>query len=722
MMNRSLRIAGNLIFGLNILLLFFLVFEEQLVFPAWLQSFGRMHPLMLHLPIGVVLLAFALGMMRRSFEPGPYQNLLVVVFYAAALLAVFTALMGAVLSGEGGYDEGVMYGHRLSGAMVSVLSAMVIAVHHYWPRRIKLTRGLLTLNLLVLLTAGHLGGTLTHGENYILAPLTDRDQTNVELTDTTTFFDAAILPVFERKCVSCHNEGKSKGGLVLTSLQAATKGGEHGPLWTADHAERSMLLTRIMLPENHKDHMPPSGKAQLSILEAQLIYEWLRRGADTVIAFRAMEPGDSLRKLAESTMGISVGATSRYHFAHANEDVVSELNDPFLTVNKLSLNEPALAATFFISKEYKRSKLENLSKVKEQLVDLNLSRMPVADGDYSLIGRLSNLEKLNLNFTSITADGLKEIISLGNLEVLAVAGTGLNKDALVLLKSMENLREVFIWNTPAMNEVEELRTTLPSVMWNTGYVPDEHEVLKLTPPFLVQEKSILGPNDRVLITHKLPGTIIRYTVDGTDPDSLNGKVFDQPIAINGFTVLKATTCKTGWFCSKLATYTFFSEGMKPDSAALLTSPAKDYRGSGIETLVDQVKGYADNHRDKTWLGYRGNPLSSEFYFSEKPEVSNITVSYCRNTGGFLFPPLKVEVWGGNNVNNLTLLGEVKPEQPKSNQSSLIEAVQVPLKQTTFGIYRVVVYPVPELPEWHTANNKDTKDKRAWVFVDELFFN
>jgi len=41
--------------------------------------------------------------------------------------------------------------------------------------------------------------------------------------------------------------------------------------------------------------------------------------------------------------------------------------------------------------------LENLSKVSEQLVGLNLSKMPVKDDEISLITKFPNLEKLILN-------------------------------------------------------------------------------------------------------------------------------------------------------------------------------------------------------------------------------------------------------------------------------------------------------------------------------------
>ena len=46
----------NITFALNCLLLFLLLFENRLSIPVWLQVAGRMHPLILHFPVVLVIL------------------------------------------------------------------------------------------------------------------------------------------------------------------------------------------------------------------------------------------------------------------------------------------------------------------------------------------------------------------------------------------------------------------------------------------------------------------------------------------------------------------------------------------------------------------------------------------------------------------------------------------------------------------------------------------
>lgn len=69
--NARLKSAGgNIVFVLTIFIFFLLVFEGQLVIPVWLQPVGRMHPLILHFPIVVILIAMGLEFFRFGSATG----------------------------------------------------------------------------------------------------------------------------------------------------------------------------------------------------------------------------------------------------------------------------------------------------------------------------------------------------------------------------------------------------------------------------------------------------------------------------------------------------------------------------------------------------------------------------------------------------------------------------------------------------------------------------
>jgi hypothetical protein len=63
------RFAEQLLFAFNILIAFLFIFENFLVIPAWLQTVGRMHPLLLHFPIVILLIAMLLEFFRFNLPP-----------------------------------------------------------------------------------------------------------------------------------------------------------------------------------------------------------------------------------------------------------------------------------------------------------------------------------------------------------------------------------------------------------------------------------------------------------------------------------------------------------------------------------------------------------------------------------------------------------------------------------------------------------------------------
>lgn len=701
-------------FGLNALLLFFLLFEDRMQFPAWIQSVGRMHPLLLHIPIGAIVVVDILLFFKDKFS-----EIAKGVLALAAVTAVVTAIMGVILSNEGGYNEDTLNPHKLTGSILSFLLAGAYFVSSN-RKALNITSG---VSFVFLLIAGHYGSVLTHGDDFVFEPLFSKEENKKVVTDSTSLFAAAIQPLFDQKCTGCHNEKKSKGGLVLSTLGGIAKGGDDGAVWKSGAPHTSLLMKRILLPEGHEDHMPPKGKAQLGASEVQLLFQWILSGADTAKAWTQYHPTDSVRRLAEQFIRSNSKGPSeaRYTFEPASPETIEKLNDPYRTVTPIALNEPALAATFFIRNEYKSSKLEDLAKIKDQLVSLNLSKMPVSDADCEVIRTFTQLEKLNLNFSSITVKGIETLSSLPELTSLSIAGTSLDFNSLKTLKDFKKLKEVFVWNTPASADVAALEKVIPGLAWNTGFIPDENERLRLTPPIPVSDKTLLDEGEPITLTHKLPGTVIRYTTDGSDPDSTSATVFEKPFTIDGYTIVKTRACKDGWYCSRVGTFVLYKKGVHPLETKLFTAPNKDYKGEGAATLTNNKKGFTDDHRDIAWIGFRENPMSAQFTFAPGTSIREITLSYDHNPGGWLFPPSKVEIWGGKDKEHLQVIKQLKPDQPSKMESTRNVALVIPL-DGSYETLKIVAWPLPELPKWHPSNNPKTKDKRAWLFVDEVIFS
>ena len=92
-------------------------------------------------------------------------------------------------------------------------------------------------------------------------------------------FDKDIKPIFEKSCVECHGEKKSKGKLKLDTLANALKASENGKsIVPGKSADSSLVKAIARLVED--DAMPPEGKGKpLTAEQIGLIRAWIDQGA-----------------------------------------------------------------------------------------------------------------------------------------------------------------------------------------------------------------------------------------------------------------------------------------------------------------------------------------------------------------------------------------------------------------------------------------------------------
>ena len=142
---------------------------------------------------------------------------------------------------------------------------------------------LLNTSILFLLTlTGHYGGNLTHGETYLVdyAPenikeLVVKKNQYIELEiDSVEIYNDLIQPIFNQKCVSCHNKEIFRGNLNMDSYSNLLKGGSSGnPINKSDPRE-SLLIKRITMPTSELKYMPPDGEP-VSFDEIKTLIWWI---------------------------------------------------------------------------------------------------------------------------------------------------------------------------------------------------------------------------------------------------------------------------------------------------------------------------------------------------------------------------------------------------------------------------------------------------------------
>ena len=185
--------------------------------------------------------------------------------------------------------------------------------------------------------------------------------------------------------------------------------------------------------------------------------------------------------------------TDDYTFAPADEKKVQALNNNYRVIHPLAIGSPALGVEFFNAEQFKPEQIKELLTVKEQIVSLNLNKMPVGDEDLKTIGQFINLRKLNLSFTNITGVTLSELSKLKELKLLSLSGTKIKSANLQSLVSLRNLTKLFVWNTPLPpEEIKRLQQQLKVTTIETGYKGDT-VVIKLNPPIIENEEA--GDNE-----------------------------------------------------------------------------------------------------------------------------------------------------------------------------------------------------------------------------------
>jgi predicted CXXCH cytochrome family protein len=240
---------------------------------------GKFHVLLLHFPIGIMMLIAFLEIINHFSKKSDWRQMLDYLLLVGLLTAIFTAYCGWILAGRGDYDPKLLFWHKWLGF------ATVATVFLLWfSKNTKWYFPSLSACMVLLLAAGHYGGSLTHGENFLTEPFFPTpifsSVTNKKPAAYENVYKALIAPILQKKCVSCHNSSKSKGKLRLDSQEQILLGGEHGAVIVPKNAEKSEIYRRAILPMNDDLHMPPRVQMQLTPEELSLLKWWINEGAD----------------------------------------------------------------------------------------------------------------------------------------------------------------------------------------------------------------------------------------------------------------------------------------------------------------------------------------------------------------------------------------------------------------------------------------------------------
>jgi uncharacterized membrane protein len=434
------------------------VSEEIVIF------IGRFHPLVVHMPIGFIAAVVILQLVAR-FSQSNLRIGIGTLLWFSMITAILSTIIGTLLAIPGGYDAELLLKHRQLGLGTSIATIWMLCAHRSKRRGSGLFYSLSLLFGMGLLGAtGHFGGSLTHGDDYLTAYLPEAlgGKTQAEPIDPGTpedaaLYDRVIQPILDAKCVACHNDTKSKGELRMDSFEALLIGGKKGPTLIENNAAESLMIERAQLPLDHKEHMPPEGKVQLSEAELEAISWWIDQGAPERMSLDTDLPSDESIALMETALGFVIAEpmTPMLPWQAAVEASAPLHHLPQLRIQRVALDSPALDVFFEPTTDSIDALVAQLAPIKANITLLDIGNTTFSDATLKEIGTFSNLEQLRLNNTSVTDDGIQHLANLRQLEKLSLYGTPISDAALQPLKKLPKLRQVITWNTDVSYEAAE---------------------------------------------------------------------------------------------------------------------------------------------------------------------------------------------------------------------------------------------------------------------------
>ncbi len=455
------RLANLLIFGLTIFLVFCLVFESFMDLPNLVVWLGHWHPLILHFPIVLLLMAAILGLLGKNVP----SSLLMI----STISVLVTAVTGFFLATETSPKGTLVFWHQWLGTGMAILSVSWYTLRTYALEKRYILKGIqLILVLLVGLTA-HYGGMITHGEDFLVFP---KDARLEKIPENPLIYDHVVARVLGNNCVGCHNPSKKKGQLLMISFDHLKKGGKTGPVFLAGYPEKSELIRRIRLPLDHEEHMPPDGKNPLSEDEIKIMERWIALGASDTLRLDQLDGNEPLAALVKQLMAPSETNTWAT-LPKVADSTLQRLGSEYVTIRRIVGNSEALAISVFLPPKYDSGAILNLRGLAPNIVELDLSGLPIGVREMEVVALCKNLERLEVDRTPITDKEFKKLKGLPKLRNLKAYATGLTDESLATIKELKGLRSLYVWDTEISgNALAQIRKDTPTLFIDNGTEPE----------------------------------------------------------------------------------------------------------------------------------------------------------------------------------------------------------------------------------------------------------
>jgi hypothetical protein len=260
---------------------------------------------------------------------------------------------------------------------------------------------------------------------------------------SVTFYASRVAPIFEDKCLFCHNADKRKGKLQLTDFGHVMRGGKDGVIVKPGDPKHSELFRRITLSKEDKDFMPAEGKPALTAGEIKIIELWIASGASNSLP--AVEVRGAPPLPAPKPVALPLTGDYRPHLK-----VMGSLENALgvrLVPRSQNPTDGLILRTVSAPERCDDAALMRLKPVANLIVDAELARTKVTDAGVRTLSTFSQLRYLDLSHTAVTSAGLGVLRRLDKLETLNLTATAVDDTGIAALRRDPTLKRLYVFET-----------------------------------------------------------------------------------------------------------------------------------------------------------------------------------------------------------------------------------------------------------------------------------
>jgi uncharacterized membrane protein len=464
------------------------------------EFFGHFHVVLVHLPIGILLLACVFQWLERRPKFSSLHAATNIALLIGMICAILSALTGYLLSFSGDYDEGLVITHQWFGISVAAVSIAMFYFHSK-AASFKIQVSISILLFMLIVITGHLGGSLTHGSDYLtkswsLTSDTVAQRKPIPNVQEAMVYSDVIQPILQTRCYSCHGKNNQKGKLRMDDSLRLMKGGKDGPVIIPGNAEKSEMAKRLSLPREDDDHMPPKEKPQPTEQEIALIHWWIKSGASFDKKVKQLDQPEELKPALLALQNVQekkiiIPDIPAKPVVKANDEAIKKLKDIGAVVEPVAQNTNYISANFVTVTKPGDKEVQLLLPLKEQLIELKLGGASITDSALLVISQFKNLMRLQLDHTKITDKGLANLKVLENLRYLNLVGTAVTEKGVLQLKDLKNLRSIYLYQTGVKkSEWKDLKKAFPKTLIDSGgytvpFLPTD--TIEVKPPKTIKQ-------------------------------------------------------------------------------------------------------------------------------------------------------------------------------------------------------------------------------------------